>query len=162
MEAVQPYGGVRHTSGQFRHSVRAVPLGEVIHIMSEWVEVRYLLRAEQSAYVLVPAVDACCPCLDAEGIQCTLVHQLIMALAFWGILRLLGQHVEAEVVAGEQIGFQPFEHGRGGSNLFRLGNYGFRFVANGVHHLSGGFLAEPSFPEFENHFFHVVGYFMFL
>jgi len=84
-----------------------------------------------------------------------------MALAFRGILRLFGQYIEAEVIAGEQMGFQPFEHGRRGSALFRLGSYGFRFVANGVHHLFGGFLAEPFFPEFKNHFLHVFGYLMF-
>jgi len=74
VEAVQPYGGIGHTSGQFCHSVSTVPLGQVVHIMSERVEVRYLLRTEQSAHVLVPAVDARCLCLDAEGVQHALVH----------------------------------------------------------------------------------------
>ena len=33
------------------------------------MEVRYLLRVEQSAHVLVPTVDARCLCLDAKGVH---------------------------------------------------------------------------------------------
>lgn len=81
------------------------------HVVLKRVEVCYLLREEQTRYVLVPTIDTLCACLDAKRVHDTLVGLLIFRRAFRGILCLLGQHIEAEIVCFEKIIFQFLKHG---------------------------------------------------
>ena len=115
METVHPQGLVRDSLRQLRHSVDAIPLGQLRHISKERVEVRHTLGVEQAGHVLIPTIDATIAGIEAKSIRHTLVHGAICRFPFAAHFRLFGQHIEAEVATFLQEFFQL-----GGHRIVRL------------------------------------------
>lgn len=67
--------------------------------------VRHLLRVHEPAYILVPAVDVAGARLQTQTVQGALAYYLIYrcAVALLAVFRLFCQHIEAEMVAVQQI-----------------------------------------------------------
>lgn len=92
------------------------------------------LGVDETLHVTVPALHTSFEGIEGEGVQGTLIHFLVYTSKVTGIfrlfrgccsfriLRLLGQHVEAEVVAAGQIVGYTTNQTRGfGGSLFPLG-----------------------------------------
>ena len=64
--------GTRYTHSQRSNTIHPVPLRQVAHIMQKRMIVFHLSGMEQTAHILIPAVDATGTRLQAECIQITL------------------------------------------------------------------------------------------
>ena len=95
-----PHRLTRYTHGQRSNTIHPVPLRQVAHIMQKRMIVFHLSGMEQTAHILIPAVDATGTRLQAECIQITLSHHGILFIRhlFPTILRLFGEKIVTEII----------------------------------------------------------------
>jgi len=106
VETVYPYRIVGHPAGECRHSVRAVPFGELLKVGCKGMVFADAARAHKALDIPIPAVYACFDGLHAERVHPSFVHFGVTQMGIGNVVcyfchfGFLGQHVEAEAVAG--------------------------------------------------------------
>ena len=107
-----PHRLTRYTHSQRSNTIHPVPLRQVAHIMQKRMIVFHLSGMEQTAHILIPAVDATGTRLQAECIQITLSHHGILFIRhlFPTILRLFGEKVITEIIPCSQKALQGLQH----------------------------------------------------
>ena len=107
-----PHRFTRYTHGQRSNTIHPVPLRQVVHIMQKRMIVFHLSGMEQTAHILIPAIDAAGTRLQAECIQITLSHYTILFIRhlFSTILRLFGEKVITKIIPCGQKALQGLQH----------------------------------------------------
>ena len=106
VETVHPYRVVGHPAGKCGYAVLAVPFGKLFKVGCKGMVFADVARAHKALDIPVSAVYACFDGFYAECVHPSFVHFGVTQMSIGNVvcyfchLGFLGQHVEAEAVAG--------------------------------------------------------------